>query len=458
MIEGGDHGLLVDLYELTMLDVYLRSGMAQRPSTFSLFVRHLPDDRGVLVAAGLDDCLSWLEGLRFDPDAIAQLQSLGVFEADFLEWLGGLRFTGQVRAVAEGTPVFAGEPILEVDAPLGQAQLAETYLLNQVTLQTNLATSAARFVHAAGGRDVVDFGLRRAPGIDAGMKLVRAGRIAGIAATSNVAGALRYGMPTSGTMAHSLVQAHVDEADAFRDFARADRERTILLVDTYDTATGIERAIEVATECRADGYELAGIRIDSGDLVELSRLARQRLDASGFSGMKIVVSGGLDEHDLAALVASGAPVDAFGVGSALAASPEAPVIDTVYKLAAFDGRPVRKTSPGKTTWPCPKQVWRDHTSERDVLALRDESAPAKGMWPLLEPVMVDGRRTEAGTRSLDEAHQHFSAQWAALPERCTRLVGPEPIVVEPSAGLMRSVAQLDGQRVREEVPPARPAS
>lgn len=440
------HPLLVDLYELTMVDAYRRTGMAPRPATFTLSVRALPPTRGYLVAAGLGDVLDWLERLAFGPDELGAIERLGSFPPDFLDWLGDLRFTGSVRAVPEGTVVFGQEPIVEVDAPIGEAQLAETFLLNQVTLQTSLATKAARCRDAAGGAAVVDFALRRTQGIDAGMKLARVGRIVGLAGTSNVAAADRYGLPASGTMAHAFVQAHEDETDAFRAFAGVYGPSTVLLVDTYDTPRGVERAITVAREMRARGVEIRGIRLDSGDLAALARDARRALDDAGFPDLQILASGGLDEHEIQRLLHDeGAPIDGFGVGSALGVSEDAPVLDSVYKLAAYDGRAVRKTSTGKASWPGRKQVWRAGDWRRDVLGLADETAPGPDHRPLLEPVMDGGRRTPAGRRTLDDAHAHFEAQWADVPARLRRLTDPEPHPVEVSERLRRLAAEVDAR-------------
>jgi nicotinate phosphoribosyltransferase len=437
--------LLVDLYELTMLDTYRRAGMSRSPATFSLFVRTVPAERNVLIASGLDDCLTYLEQLRFDADDIVVLDELGLFSAEFLGWLAGLRFTGDVRAVPEGTPVFAHEPILEVDAPMAEAQVVETFLLNQITLQTTLATKAARFRHAADGRAVIDFAARRAPGIDAAMKLGRVARMVGFDGSSNVAASIRYGVALSGTMAHSLVQAHPDETDAFRTVVRAHGRDTVLLVDTYDVVRGIDRAVEVAREARRDGIEIRGVRIDSGDLAELARIARRRLDDAGFHEVKVFVSGGLDEHAVAALVASGAPIDGYGVGTALGAPTDAATLDTVYKLVAFDGRMVRKTSPGKPTWPGAKQVFRADDFSHDVLALADEPPPA-GARPLLEPVMVGGRRVDAGRRTLDQLNDGFERVWSALPERYKGLDPVEAHQVDLSQRLEAVIADLDQNR------------
>lgn len=436
--------LLVDLYELTMVDAYRRHGMADRPATFSLFVRSLPPERSYLVAAGLDDALSWLERLRFGPDEIARLAGLELFPADFLDWLAGIRFTGTVRAVPEGTVVFSGEPLLEVDAPIAEAQLAETFLLNQLTMQTVLATKAARCRHAAAGRPVIDFGLRRAQGIDAGMKLVRVARLVGLAGTSNVAGADRYDLPASGTMAHSFVQAYEDETDAFRSFGQALGDGTVLLVDTYDTATGIEHAIEAAHVLRADGVKIRGVRLDSGDLAGLARLARRRLDEAGLGDVAVFASGGLDEHEIHRLVHDEqAPIDGFGVGSSLAASIDAPSLESVYKLVAYDGRSVRKTSLGKETLPGAKQVWRPADWSGDTIALADEAAPSGEHRPLLLEVLRDGRRTGDGRRTLGDAHAHFEHEWNGLPEglKSLRHAYRHPVAV--SSGLHDLVGRLD---------------
>lgn len=435
------HALFVDLYELTMVDAYRREGMAERPATFSLFSRKLPSSRGYLVAAGLDDALRWLEQLHFGDEELAAIDRLGLFDQAFLDWLADLRFTGDVRAVPEGTILFPHEPILEVDAPVAQAQLAETYLLNQVTLQTTLATKAARVRYAAEGRAVVDFALRRSQGVDAGMKLARICSLVGLDGTSNVAGADLYGIPASGTMAHAYVQAHEDEAEAFRAFARAFGDDTVLLVDTYDTHTGIERAIAVAQEARAQGTHIRGIRLDSGDLGALAREARHRLDEADLAGVRIIASGSLDEHRIQTLVEAGAPIDGFGVGTALGVSDDAPTLDSVYKLVAYDGRPVYKTSPAKGIWPGAKQVWRASDWSGDVLALADEAAP-EGHVPLLVQAMRNGRRTEAGSAGLEDANRQFEQQWAALPEPLRHLTDPPAHPMLVSSKLRLCVEEL----------------
>lgn len=444
---GAADPLLVDLYELTMAEAYRRDGMADRPATFSLFVRSLQPERAYLVAAGLDDVLAWLEALAFGPRELAVVERLGLFPAEFLDMLATLRFTGTVRAVPEGTIVFAEEPILEIDAPMAQAQLAETFLLNQITLQTMLATKAARVRHAAADRAVVDFGLRRTQGIDAGMKMARICGLVGLAGTSNVAGADRYGVAAAGTMAHSFVQAYETEGDAFRSFVDAFGAASVLLVDTYDTPRGVERAIEVAREARARGVEIRAIRLDSGDLAEHARDARRELDAAGFGEVQIFASGGLDEHEIHRLLhEEGAPIDGFGVGSSLGASTDAPTLDSVYKLAEFDGRPVRKTSPGKVTWPGAKQVWREDSWSEDVLALADEPAPSERHQPLLVEVMREGRRTAYGRASLVDANARFEQQWSGLPPGLRRLTDWDSNTLRISERLQESASKVDALR------------
>lgn len=441
------HSLLTDLYELTMVDVYRRQGIADRPACFSLFVRKLPWERSYLVAAGLDDALTWLEELSFESEDLAALDRLGLFPGDFLDWLGDLRFTGSVRAVREGEIVFAEEPILEVEAPVGEAQLAETFLLNQVTLQTTLATKAARCRHAANGRAVVDFGLRRAQGVDAGMKLARICGLVGLAGTSNVAGADRYDVPANGTMAHAFVQAYEDETEAFRAFAGAYGDATVLVVDTYDSRRGIKRAVKVGLEMQTRGVGLRGVRLDSGDLAELARYARRSLDDAGLEEVKIFASGGLDERRIHQLVSlQRAPIDGFGVGSALAVSADAPTLDSVYKLVEFDGRPVRKTSAGKAIWPGRKQVWRRNDWAGDVIAVAGEPAPGPDYSALLEVAMSGGRRTGIGKNTLSDSNRHFDRQWERLPTRVRRLADPEQHPVGVSQQLRQVAEEFDAHR------------
>lgn len=431
--------LLTDFYELTMAASYRRRGMAA-PATFSLFVRGLPPERGFLVAAGLEDCLDWLEDVCVDEEALAVLAGAG-FDDESLAALDGLRFTGSVRAVPEGRVVFAGEPLLEVTAPIAEAQLAETLLLNQLTFQTALASKAARCRIAAGGRiELVEFGFRRTHGVEAGVAAARAAALVGFVGTSNMEAVRRFGLHPSGTMAHSYVQAFPDEAEAFRSFAADLPARAVFLVDTYDTAAGIARAIEVIQEL---GLGMgAGVRLDSGDLGALSRTAREMLDEAGLPAVRVLVSGGIDEHGLARLVEEGAPVDAAGVGTKYGVSADAPYLDSVYKLVCYDGEPTMKLSAGKETLPGAKQVFRGG-GLADQLGLADEEPPA-GTEGLLEPVMEEGRRTGGRRREpadeLAAAKARFELDLAALPEPARHLEHP----VAPTPALTPALQVLAG--------------
>ena len=427
--------LLTDFYQLTMLQAYFEEQMHDT-AVFSLFIRRLPERRNYLLACGLDDVLSYLETLRFDDDALRYLRSLGRFSERFLEHLARFRFTGDVYAVAEGTPIFPHEPILEVVAPIGEAQLIETFLINQIQLQTMLASKAARVVEAAQGRRVVDFGLRRIHGLDAGMKAARAFHIAGVHATSNVAAGQAYGVELSGTMAHSYVQAHADEYDAFRAFAHLYGD-TVLLVDTYDTLAAVEKVVELARDM-GPAFRVSGIRLDSGDLVALAFAARRLLDAAGLRRVTVFASGNLNEDEVARIVRAGAPVDGFGVGTEMGVSRDAPALEIIYKLVEYAGQGRLKLSPGKTILPGRKQIYRveEHgIAAHDVLACYDELAVGRS---LLEPVMRAGVRTSARI-SLDTARAHARSELDRLPA-ALRLLEPAdaPYPVHISDALARS--------------------
>jgi nicotinate phosphoribosyltransferase len=411
--------LLTDLYELNMAASYLRRGMDQE-ATFSLFVRRLPRERGFLVAAGLEPCLEFLDGFGFVEEDLDYLQRELDFPRDAVDALGALRFTGDVWAVPEGRIVHANEPILEITAPIAVAQLVEPYLLNQITFQTTIASKAARCVLAAGGRDVVDFSLRRTQGTDAAINVARASSIVGFAGTSNVEAARRFGLRASGTMAHSYVASFPTEADAFRTFARDNPQRTTFLVDTYETLNGVRTAIEVIREL--DLRDNLGIRLDSGDLAALARSSRAILDDAGLPNVRIFASGGLDEVEIDRLVRAGAPIDAFGVGTRMGVSADAPTLDSAYKLVEYDGRPMIKLSAEKVSAPGRKQVFRG--PDGDTIGLRDEPL-APEHEPLLVPVMRGGERT-GPHRTLDTARALFRSDFAALPEPARRIVDPEP--------------------------------
>ena len=435
--------LLTDLYEFTMSAALLAEGRADSPATFSLFVRNLPPSRGYLVAAGLHDAVRFLREWRFDDEAVARLRRTAPFDPAFLDWLREVRFTGRVRAVPEGRLVFAGEPLVEIDAPFGQAQLLETALLFLFTFPTAVATKAARCRAAAGQRTLVDFGLRRAHGADAGLAAARGAAITGFAATSNIAAAARYGFPASGTMAHSFLTAVAcndpsGELDAFRAFAAHYRGDPVLLVDTWDTAGGIDHAITVGKELagaasESGGRRLAGIRLDSGDIVALARLARDRLDSAGLADVAVFASGGLDEYEISRLLAAGAPLDGFGVGTNFATSADEPTLETVYKLVAVDGRPMAKRSAGKATLPGAKQVWRRPGFGGDVLSLAGEPAPIAGAEALLEE--VDLGAEPGDPEAVVAARERFDADWSVLPQQYKDLTNPNRYEIEVSAGL-----------------------
>jgi nicotinate phosphoribosyltransferase len=428
--------LLTDLYELRMAASYLRHGM-DAPATFSLFVRNLPPSRGFLVAAGVESCCEWLEQFSFEDEDLTFLASLG-FDDATLASFSELRFTGDVVAVPEGRIVFANEPILEVTAPIAEAQLVETYLLNKVSLETMLATKAARCRLAAAGKiDLVEFGFRRTQGVEAGIAVARLTAMVGFSATSNVEAARRYGLTATGTMAHSYIEAFEHEVDAFSTFASDFPEQTTFLVDTYDTLAGVARAIEVI-ESRGLAQR-SGIRLDSGDLAQLAVAARSLLDAAGLFDVRIFVSGGLDEYDLARFVAAGAPINAAGLGTRLGVSADAPYLDSAYKLVAYNGRPVAKLSEAKATLPGPKQVFRG-AELRDAIGCRDEAAPA-GTVGLLEEMMRSGRRL-GSPDSLSAARERFEADLRELADAARELTHPVAPVCEITAGLSRLTEQV----------------
>ena len=441
--------LFTDFYELTMAQVQLAEGMDEE-AVFSLFVRRLPQQRNYLLACGLDSVLEHLEQLRFDDDDLAYLASLGGFSERFLDWLRGFRFTGSVYAVPEGTPVFANEPLLEIVAPLPQAQLIETFVMNQVHLQTLLASKARRVADAAGGRAVIDFGARRMHGIDAALKAARAFHIGGVAATSNVLAGKTYGVPVTGTMAHSYIQAFDDEAAAFRAFVRHYPE-TVLLVDTYDTLEGVRRVIDLAEGLGAD-FKVRAVRLDSGDLLALSRETRALLDEAGLGAVEIFASGGLDEGKIAELLAAQAPIDGFGVGTSMGVSSDAPDLDIAYKLCEYAGAGRLKLSPDKPVLPGRKQVFRSEENgrfARDRIARAAETLPGR---PLLEAVMRDGERLPAGRVELEAARAHAEQQVARLPEPIRAIPPAEPgYPVEVSDRLADFQRQVE-DRVRSPGP------
>lgn len=436
-------GLHTDLYEIRMAASYLRRGMTE-PATFSLFARRLPRDRGFLVAAGLSDCLDFLRRFRFDDAELDYLEREIALSSRELEALARLRFDGDVWAVPEGRLVFEGEPLLEVTAPLPQAQLVETALLNYLTFQSSVATKAARCRIAAPEADLVDFAARRTHGLESARAMARVSAMVGFAGTSNVAAAREFGIPALGTMAHSYVQAFPTEYDAFLAFGDDFPGAAVFLVDTYDTERGVRTAIDAARALRL-AQDRVGVRLDSGDLAELAVRARRLLDEAGMPQARIMASGGLDEHALAALTAAGAPIDAYGVGTKIGVSADAPSLDSAYKLVEYAGRPVLKLSPGKATDPGAKQVFRGGSGQPDVLALRAEEPPS-GTEPLLVRVSRAGVR-EPGADSLEAARQWFEHDLAWLPEAARRLRSPEPVAVARSSALLALTERLTADHV-----------
>lgn len=415
--------LFTDLYELTMGQAYWEAGI-QGEATFSLFIRNLPSHRGYFVSAGVEDALDYLECFRFTESDVAALESTGRFSHGFLDYLERLRFHGSARAMPEGAVFFPNEPVIEVTGPIIPAQMAETYLVNQVHHQVLLATKAARVVQAARGRSVVDFAARRTHGTESADHLARVAYMAGFAATSNVRAGFRWGIPTSGTMAHSFITAFSSELEAFRAYASSFPDECVLLVDTYDSLGGVKNAAKVARELRASGHQLVSIRLDSGDLLQLARDARAILDDAGLHDVKIFASGGLDEFEIDALAVQEAPIDGFGVGTKFGVSADAPWADCAYKLVEYDGRPVLKLSEKKATLPGPKQVFRtvdaDGSFREDVIACSDEPAPCSRPMPLLHEVMRRGRRIQART-GLSDARERLAASMDALPAGCKAL-------------------------------------
>ena len=422
MLDSLNHpALLTDLYELTMAAAYFENNFSADAS-FELFVRSLPKQRGYLIAAGLEQALQYLQNLRFQDDEIEFLRRLPVLQhirGAFFDYLREFRFTGEVWAISEGTPVFGEEPLLRITAPIIQSQIVETCLLSTVTFQTMIASKAARVVRAAQGRSVVEFGSRRAHGPGAGVLAARAAYIGGCSGTSNVEAGRRYGIPIFGTLAHSFVMAYTDEEEAFREFLQLYPEHGVLLVDTYDTLAAIEKIIQ-------NGLRPSAIRMDSGNLLELSKQIRKRLDRAGFQKTQIFASGDLDEFAIKRLLEQGAQVDAFGVGTALATSIDAPALGGVYKLVdveSKEGLSFRaKFSEEKMTYPGRKQVFRFRDSKgmfrEDVIACEGESF--RDGEPLLRRVMERGVRTEASP-DLKQIQEHARREIENLPPGCTRL-------------------------------------
>jgi nicotinate phosphoribosyltransferase len=434
--------LLTDLYQLAMLQGYFEQGLTET-AVFELFVRDLPKDRGFYVAAGLEQLLEFLEEARFSPDDLDWLAASGRFSNDFVDWLSDWRFTGDVHAMPEGSVCFPNEPLVRVTAPMPQAQLVESRLINILHLQTLIASKAARCRLAAPDKLLVDFGMRRAHGAEAGLFAARASYIAGFAGSATVLADRLWGIPSFGTMAHSFVEAHDVEADAFEHFALAQPKNVVLLVDTYDTEAGARKAAALAPRLLERGISVKAVRLDSGDLDAHSRRVRAILDAAGSRSVGIFCSGGLDEHDLQRLCLGGAPIDGFGIGTKLDTSADAPYLDCAYKLQEYGGLARRKRSEGKASWPGRKQVYRasgpDGSFAGDLLAL--ESDPGGGD-SLILPVMRQGRRL-APAEDLATIRERLIVQLERLPEGVKRLRDPAPYPVRISEALQDLAAEVD---------------
>jgi nicotinate phosphoribosyltransferase len=415
--------LLTDLYQLTMLQGYYEAGMTDT-AVFELFVRKLPAGRSFLVAAGLEQAIGFIEDLRFAPSELEWIERSGLFRAGFAAQLERFSFTGDVHAMPEGTVFFPNEPILRVTAPLPEAQLLETRVLNILHYETLVASKAARTVLVAGGKRLIDFGLRRAHGAEAGLLAARASYLAGFDGTATTLAGPAFGIPVFGTMAHSFVQAHANETAAFETFAAAFPTNAVLLIDTYDTVAGAHKVVALARRLRTRGIEVRGVRLDSGDLGALARKVRAVLDAGGLERAIIFASGNLDEYRVQELAP--APIDSFGVGTSLVTSSDAPYLDAVYKLQEYAGKPRRKRSTGKATWPGRKQVYRETGADgkiaRDVVTLETDARPGE---TLLAPVMRAGRRV-AEAPGLNTIRAHARRELDRLPPRLRTLTDASP--------------------------------
>ncbi len=434
--------LLTDLYQLTMLQGYFQQGMEQT-AVFEFFVRELPKERNFLMAAGLEQVLDYLENLHLTEEELDWLYKDGRFEDDFLQFLKELRFGGDVHAMAEGTIFFPDEPICRITAPISQAQLVETRIINILQFQTMISSKAARMQLAAPDKLMVDFGLRRAHGAEAGLFAARASYLSGFTGSSTVLAGQGYGLPVFGTMAHSFIQAHESEEEAFFHFALAQPDNVVLLIDTYDTEQAAHKVVKLAGRLKEQGITIRAVRLDSGDLIVHSRKVRAILDHGALADVKIFTSGNLDEYELARFTKAAAPIDGFGIGTKMVTSADRAYLDCAYKLVEYGGIPRRKKSEGKSTWPGSKQVYRHYEKNgrlsHDILTL--ESDKQNGL-PLIRQVMQDGKRLE--TTSLDEGRARAGKELAALPQTLTPLTQAiTPYRVEVSAAVRECAAKVD---------------
>lgn len=442
MWESTNSALLTDLYQLSMLKSYAENGMDD-VAVFEFFVRRLPERRNFMMAAGLAAVVEYLQDFHFTSEELEWLASTDRYSAEFIDYLSDLRFTGEVDAMPEGTIFFADEPVLRVIAPLPQAQIVESRLINILHIHTLIASKAVRSVMVAPDKLLVDFGMRRAHGAEAAMAAARSSFIAGFAGTATVLAEKEFGIPCYGTMAHSFIQAHDSESAAFYDFARSQPQNTVLLIDTYDTEAGARKVVELKPRLAELGIQIGGVRLDSGDLDALSRSVRSILDEGGCRDTRIFCSGNLDEYRLRELLTSGAPVDGFGIGTRLDISEDAPSLDCVYKLQAYAGRPRRKRSKGKATWPGSKQVYRccgeGGVFTRDILTTCDDARPEE---PLLEAVMRGGKRLRPPP-TLEQIREHAARQVSLLPPALRDITSSHAYEVHVSEELRELTARVD---------------
>jgi nicotinate phosphoribosyltransferase len=434
--------LLTDLYQLSMVQAYLERGQAET-AVFEFFVRTLPDRRGFLIAAGLEQVLEYLEILRFSSEDIAWLAENGRFKPALIDWLAAFRFTGDVHAMPEGTPFFGDEPILRVTASLPEAQLVETRLINVLHFQSLIASKAARMVLAAPNKLLVDFGLRRAHGAEAGLMAARASYIAGFGGTATIMAGKLWDIPLYGTMAHSFIQSYQDEAQAFEEFARSWPDRLVILLDTYDTEAAARKVVALAPRLETAGIKVIGVRLDSGDLATLARSVRCVLDEGNLKEVTIFASGGLDEDDLLEFTRRNVPIDGYGMGTSLVTSFDAPALDCAYKLEEYASLARRKRSAGKATWPGRKQVWRSYGADGcmagDILSIESDHQAGE---PLLQPVMRAGRRV-IHPPSLTEIRSRTACELQRLPERLRRLEPGTAYPVQVACALVDLAEAVD---------------
>ena len=446
--------LFTDFYELTMCASYFDNKNFE-PATFDLFIRRLPENRSYFLFAGLEQCLQYLQNITFTKEHLNYLKTQG-FNPDFLEYLGGFKFKGEVWAMPEGSLAFPNEPLIRVTAPIIESQLVETFLLNTVNLQTMIATKASRVVHSAKGKPIIEFGLRREPGVDAGMKVARSSYIAGCQGTSNVLAGQVYGIPVFGTMAHSFIMSYPKEIDAFRAFTETFPDKSTLLIDTYDDFSGAEKAAVIAKELEARGCKLGGVRLDSGDLAKDSKKIRKFLDDQGLNYVKIFASGDLDEFTIEELLGKGACIDSFGVGTKMGTSADRPYLDVIYKLCETmnaDGTftPIMKLSKDKITLPGRKQVYRfsdaEGNFEKDTIALENEKVDAE---PLLVKVMDKGKLTRP-LPSLRQIRADAAASLSKFPDQYKALRCSPVYPVDLSRNLLNLVKTLKRQLTINEI-------